>query len=280
MSYTHTLYRNSIKLIYGKDHRVIAESDIKCGELLLLEHVVSGTLNNVRWIVGNNERLFDCLYPRQDRWISICEDEKKRQSQGDDKVHCNSFGNIKKHVAVGHDVSFFNHSCNANVLVRELKLKESFIALFAIRPIKQGEEVFISYYNTYGHEARSSLNGVHWRCDCKMSLSERQQRGNIINAVSDQLFMVTETKLIAMILKYCKSDVGKGVILLNRLAKEGMYYGNEDIACRTKRISSLLAIKYPEEVDFEVALSRYERCILDEIGMEFDEMSTKSMGTW
>jgi hypothetical protein len=64
--YTRTVYQNeSVDIDTNNDYKSMkATNDIKSGDLLIIEHVFTGTINTCRLVVRENLYLWNDLHPR------------------------------------------------------------------------------------------------------------------------------------------------------------------------------------------------------------------------
>lgn len=134
---------------------VCATQNIAPGEVLLVEHVVSGAEDYVLNCVLNDGPLFDVLYPRTTPWSvkRLLNDEL--ESMVCDKVDANGFVGRDGTVAVGQAISAFNHADQPQAIVSSLSLDMAEMAVAprvlyvrACSQVEVGQEVEIQYRDT------------------------------------------------------------------------------------------------------------------------------------
>lgn len=130
----------------------IATRQIEPGEMLLVEHVVSGPSDYVLNCVLNDGPLFDVLYPRTSEWSvdRLLADELEPQVC--DKVDANGFVHGDGGVSVGQLVSAFNHDDSPQAVVSSLSLATEDMSIsprmlyvLACDAVPPGKEVRIQY---------------------------------------------------------------------------------------------------------------------------------------
>lgn len=162
--YTNVIFQNR-KITFEetniKYHRVIANDDIKQGELLFMEHLAHHQENHkIVSYVRCNKILFDTLYPRTEKKYTHEDRFLKEKEVGDlavEKVAKNVFklnhGKHNEFFAIGDKISKFNHhntnpNCSLVITIETHKgsgKQLSVASLKANKNIKKGDELFIYY---------------------------------------------------------------------------------------------------------------------------------------
>lgn len=158
---THTVFLSAkCQLKVENDYRsVIATSDIKVGDLLLVEHCCQQDkehLNVLKMSLLYQEDFFNELYPRISKW-SLDLVSKLVSDQTSEllvsKIQANSFGAPGGEIVLGRTVSWFNHDDFPNAYVYSLPVNTKellslnciFASVIAGCDTKMGEEIFIKY---------------------------------------------------------------------------------------------------------------------------------------
>jgi hypothetical protein len=151
---THVVFRSPVLSVVEVDgaKAVIATQHIAAGEVLLLEHVVSGTSDYALNCVLNDGPLFDVLHPRTTTWSveRLLADEL--ESMVCDKVDANGFVGSDGSVAVGSAISAFNHDDRPQAVVRSLSVSTDemvepprLLYVLACETVLPNEEIRIQY---------------------------------------------------------------------------------------------------------------------------------------
>jgi len=131
---------------------VLAAQHVTAGEVLLVEHCVTGEPEYVLNCVLNDGSLFDVLYPRTKSWSveQLLADELEPMVV--EKVDSNGFAASDGTVALGSAVSAFNHAAPPQAVVRSLSLATEDMAIaprvlyvLAVADVAAGEEIRIEY---------------------------------------------------------------------------------------------------------------------------------------
>lgn len=152
---TNTVYKNSKCSFYRRSSGykyVTASSDIKKGELILLEHCFYCMKDEAESMVNMlrfNRDFYNELCPRTSEWNDRCITTTEYDELLLTKMEDNCFidGN---YVIIGKDISWFNHSKNANSYVRCEHINFSTFSSIAMsviagRNIYAGSELCVSY---------------------------------------------------------------------------------------------------------------------------------------
>jgi hypothetical protein len=169
--YTNIVYQNpKVEVIVSDDYASLrTKSAIECGDLIMIEHViVANDPAIVVNIVSQNEELYRILYPRHPN-------EQRSTDNATSKVMSNMF-RIEGNYALGKTISMINHNCNPNALcthstIDAFDIPVSFLIVYALRDIPDGEEICIMYSTTVGHEDTNTYHTFH--CNCNQTLEER-----------------------------------------------------------------------------------------------------------
>ncbi|AQN68142.1 SEt and RNAse h domain protein [Saudi moumouvirus] len=210
---------------------VFATRDILFGELLLLEHSYSGSNTDAQLIVANNSILFDLYHPRVKKFCECKENERLQQSV--EKVSHNCFGlNGNKILTFG--ITKFNHSCDPNCSVfiqeryRHSNTEIVFMELFAVRNIKKGTELKISYGPETGHNR-------DFECNCGKNIEERKKIFDTISSISRTLSERNRESIREKIYAHIESIPGKKILLNHYLSTKGLYLNNNTIVSYTSQ---------------------------------------------
>jgi hypothetical protein len=162
-----------------------AARDIATGTILLLEHVLSYPSENAhRYLINALERddeLRDSLYPRT---------SKAKQGQHIvDKIGKNVFS-FNGETVLGNVFSKINHSCRANCHMGngDYVNGDRVYALIAIRSVKAGEELTISYAKTNKVDYHDRIKTAHgFECDCTPEyIMQHDVRHRIIDVFEEE----------------------------------------------------------------------------------------------
>lgn len=94
--------------------------------------------------------------------------------------------------AIGPRTSKFNHSCVANCAIQCIDLNEGFYAIWAIRPIKKGQELTLDYANSPSSDFHDKLLlklGIV--CDC-VKKSEKEKRIEVKQSIIKQFLCINK----------------------------------------------------------------------------------------
>ena len=131
---------------------VVALQHVTPGEVLLVEHVVSGVPDHVLNCVLNDAKLFDVLQPRDTPWSVTRLLSDELDALADEKMNTNGFVAEDGTVAVGAAVSAFNHAAPPRAIVRSFSLTVEgmeaparILCVLACADISPGDEIRIEY---------------------------------------------------------------------------------------------------------------------------------------
>ncbi|ADO18061.1 putative SET domain-containing protein [Acanthamoeba castellanii mimivirus] len=209
---------------------VFTKSEIKSGQLILLEHVLVNDSTNSYLIIENNEYLFDMSHPRTDKF-SECSEENRRL-QAIKKLSSNCFG-IDGNKLLTCAIQKINHSCTPNCAVN-ISEKYNFggthivfMELFSINNIPANTEITISYGPVTGHKR-------DFECLCGKSLEEREKIFSIVCGLSRKISQLNNDLIKKYIYVYTTSDLGKKIMLNHFLATKGIYINKDKIVAITE----------------------------------------------
>ena len=151
---THVVYQSPMSEVVETDGQkaVIALQRVKPGEVLLVEHVVSGVPEHALNCVLNDAVLFDALHPRSTPWSVTRLLSDELDALADAKMDANGFVGGDGTVAVGAAVSAFNHAAPPRAIVRSFSLAVEgmeaparMLCVLAVADISPGDEIRIEY---------------------------------------------------------------------------------------------------------------------------------------
>ena len=217
-----------------------AVDDIKFGDLLLIEHVFSNTPAACKLVIQYNEYLFDQYHPRTTKFKDALGLEKSIvDKMAKDKLTHNCFGLEYGTYTITSTITTMNHSCDPNcaVQIRE-KYKSGdtvtvFMELFAIRAIKRGTELTISYGPKTSHER-------DFECSCGKTLENRTKQFNVVSNISIYLSKTNNDIIKEYIYKYLETDTAKKILLNHYLCNNGVFLNNGIVSAYTKTGEDLI----------------------------------------
>jgi len=220
--YTPIVYKNDIECVCNNgSYSVVAKKPIAMGSIVLIEHVLSGTVKHLTAIVENCPHLYDELYPRG---------SGERKFLAKRKVLVNSFGDGDDR-DLGLFASKLNHSCDPNVVVECIPLQSmtddhttTLLVVLAVKDICCNEEIVMCYKPLVGHE-ECQLYG--FKCNCGKTVSERL---NAYTAMPDKAREIIDTNQSSLkdtlkTLKdaYTNTQVFTRTLVFHESAKYGLY---------------------------------------------------------
>lgn len=198
-SYTQVVFRNDLVEVdhdvKTDQYSVRAIEDLKAGTLVLLEHVVAGSMLQVVSAVSVCPTLRSMLYPRK---ASRHASSQERQQEAEEAVAMNAF-DFDGVSVIGAAFSMFNHSCKPNChmdladkIGTKLTSKDTadvrIYGMWTHRAITAGDELTIDYVNGGGEGSPKDVREVHaahmahygFRCDCdEATLSLAPKRAQV-----------------------------------------------------------------------------------------------------
>lgn len=161
---------------------IVAVGDILKGEIISVDKLIKGTVEEL--ISRVDPELMQKLYPRNGSFS--------------EKIECNCFKESQESLALGCDMSFYNHSCSHNASRVVLAIKDDlYMVVVSNQDISIGSEVFISYSVTHGHEDVSPIH--KFTCGCEMTYEERLLHRN--TSFDDAWDVVTSSHFVQNILQ-------------------------------------------------------------------------------
>ncbi len=219
----------SIKIIGENNYKsMVAIEDIKCGEVLIVEHVYGGTTANCCLILEYNKYLFNSYHPR----ITRHSETTNKLEHTIKKLELNCYG-LDKDRIITDMLKYMNHSCipNSSVHIREkYNTNDTFIVfmeLISIKLIKKGSEITSSYGPETSHKR-------DFECKCGKELPEREKIFNIIHSLGRTFSKSNEKFTKKIIYDYLETPESKKILLNHYLATKGIYLNNDTIAAYTK----------------------------------------------
>jgi hypothetical protein len=252
----------------NQNWKVTANQTIKSGEILLVEHIVSGEKSICHKIIKNNDSIYRSLYPRAETGESNKSDNALK------KLYLNSFANGQNagNMDFGLSVAHFNHSCDNNAIVMNTSINfklfdVKFITVISINQIGSGGEVMISYGTHVGHgpppdkDIDESYNTII--CRCPKSESVRMMRTHVVANLAKKLYDDAKKDVMQYIENYVM-DVDFVSVLFNQyLACQGMFVDtDESVSYNDKFLDSLGVTK--DNIDNDV-ISAYMKKTFDMI---------------
>lgn len=225
--YIINVYKNpKIEICDENNYKSIrAIDDIKIGELLLIEHVFAGSMANCHILVEHNEYLFNMYHPRS---INFTDIENKFTSV-QEKISHNCFGLENNDKLITDTITKINHHCDPNCVVyiqEKYEIKNThtiFMELFAIRNIKKGTELTISYGPVTGHER-------DFVCNCGKELPERKKIFSIISSLAKELSIRNNNIIRELICNYLETNASKKILMNHFLATKGIFMNKNSIS--------------------------------------------------
>ena len=230
--YMHILYSHpSVTVCEENGYKYVkTTSDIKFGELLIVEHVYCDNNINSHLVVGHNDFLFNAYYPRS----KPINDEDKMKLTGK-KIQYNAFGNAEINILT-YLISNINHSCDptcGTTMRKEYKHDDIyviFMEIYSIKPIKEGTELTINYRADMGHEHKNDFI-----CTCGKDLLFRQKKINIIKKLIQTLSQNNYEMVSKKICEYLETSISSKIILNHQLANKGIFMNKNTIGACTKK---------------------------------------------
>jgi len=106
-------------------------------ELILVEHVILGTMDELGECIKFNKTLYTNLYPRTNNELT--------NELASEKLFMNQFISLDNSY-IGYHVSMFNHSTTMNAMV---KFYKNYAYIYALTDIYRNDEIFIYYGEKY-----------------------------------------------------------------------------------------------------------------------------------
>jgi len=230
--YTAIVYQ-SLAVNYCDENNfksIIANDHIKFGSIIMIEHILMDDFSNCMFIVENNEVLFDTYHPRTNKFINLTREERRELAIK--KINSNAFGHQDKKLLTRY-ITCLNHSCNPNcfAFIRDKYEFEAtniiFMELYAIKDIKIGEELTISYGPKTGHER-------DFECSCGKELEEREKIFDITNKIGSYLSAKSESQIKELIYNYLQTKLSRKILLNHYLVSKGLAMDQDALVSFTK----------------------------------------------
>jgi hypothetical protein len=221
---------SSIEILNENNFRSMkASENIKTGELLIIEHVYGGSTGNCHLILEQNKYLFNGYHPR----ISSHSKTTDRAKHAVKKLFLNCYGYDDNNKIITDNLRLMNHSCDPNCTVyiqEKYKTNDThtlFMELYAVRPIKKGEEITSSYGPETSHNR-------DFECKCGKELPERNKIFNIIVALGGIFSDQNNNRIRKIICEYLDTPESKKILLNHYLVTKGIYMNGGTIVAYTK----------------------------------------------
>jgi len=246
-NYTNVIYESqNVNYFTNKDdyRGVRATNDIEKGTIILVEHCLVGTPEELFDILAHDEKLYNSLSPITDKWDEqIVITKKKDYSEIKKKVETNAFGNDdwKKGISyLGCKVSSFNHTDypnSINIWKEEYvgTISQSYVYIKTIRDISKGNEITVSHKNSF-----FSVMG-HYHMD------------DTANRIIEQ---------------YCGKKEAASLLRHQELARNGLYCMN-NVVVTTPRWLKKMERFLPNETDINVLVQNHIKMINDHIKITY-----------
>ena len=207
-------------------------TDIKCGELLLIEHVLANNNQICGLIIKYNEYLFNQFHPRT---TNHQEAKKLSLEEIDNMVYEKASHNcfsLDKNLLLTNTITKMNHSCNplCGVFIQENYTKENtltiFMEVYALKNISANTELTINYGPKTAHNR-------DFTCDCGKTMEERVKHFEITTKLA-LCFSKTHNEIIReKICEYLNTLVAKRILLNHYLANNGVFVDKGNVSSFT-----------------------------------------------
>ena len=203
---------------------IIALQDIKCGELLLLEHVFSAPATICHLVIENNAKLFDSYHPRTTKFIDTID----KSELAKEKLTHNCFGMAGNKI-INIYLQQINHSCTASCAVyihEHCTLADTnivFMELYTVKYIAKGTELTINYGPETSHKR-------DFKCNCGKKLVEREKIFLISANLAKSLSGKNNTVVKEKIFEYLELPLSKKILLNQYLSVNGIYMNDNTIS--------------------------------------------------
>lgn len=210
----------------GNFKSIVANSSIRKGELLILEHVLINTRENCHRIINFNEHLYNTYHPRNKSYSESTPEERIPQTI--EKVSHNCF-NKNGNLLMADFIVKFNHSCtpNACVYIREDYQHEGvntvFMEVYALIMMNPGNQITISYGPDTGHKR-------DFVCGCGLRPKRRHrifdQNAKIVSIMS----ALNESNVKRLISEYLETPLANRIIFNHCLMNMGIFFNQGHIS--------------------------------------------------
>lgn len=244
--YTNIVYENKKIIIANElDYRSMKTSkDIGSQELLLIEHVLSGTGKMCLSVIRDNKYLFNELHPRTSQWDETNLNKQEIIHLVNEKLQKNAFGDAKDTFAIGDHISKINHSCIPNAMIVSFmrtydNLPVIYLCLYSVKNIKSNEEVHISYGNKRGH-----FESDDFICYCNKTYNDRIKINHTIKNMGSYILDKNLDHIKDIIEVYEKSDSSREIMKYQYLALNGLRFSSHDLCIISSKFSDIINEKY------------------------------------
>jgi hypothetical protein len=227
--YAQIIYGSpKIEIQYTEDNYSTKSLDnISTGELLLVEHIVEGSLEMLSYVVGYNKIFFDSLYPRN------IDDNIYNEQISVKKTNANCYQRDNNKYSLGIAISKINHNCNPNCIIIFEQIDWTYeiplvmAKVFAVKAIEKDKEITISYSPFIGHN--ENKKGIEFfKCECKLALNERKRIFDLTHMIADPF--IKEDKILSnkFIMNYVNKEETKRRIFKHFLSLNyGILFKND-----------------------------------------------------
>lgn len=201
---TNVVYQsNDIRIHYEHDvYSVLAEKDLPVGTMLLIEHVLSGTLEYLDKKVDKDVKLMTELYPRDYDIAKL-------------KVRMNCF-NFDGEFVLGPTFAKFNHSCkpNCHMDIADHVNGGKFYGMWTHKKVKKGDELTIDYVNQSDIDYHDKMKQLHgFKCDCTPEYIMQNSKRSEIHVRLGSTFRTNDAKRIHNLVDmYLDTPRGKRIV--------------------------------------------------------------------
>ena len=225
-TYTKVIYQSELIYVDTNENymSIKTNSDIKAGELLLIEHEFANTHDICTLVIQENEYLYNDLYPRLSKW-------KKEDNREDATIKLikNQFSEGGEMMIFGTTISKINHLCTSNCVIflcsriTPFNITINYAVLYSTKNISKGDELTIMYNYQSGHN-----NEDDFVCDCNKSIDDRQKIWDIIKNIGASFQKINNDELQNIFTKYEESHEAKRIMILQYLVGHGYVINNDD----------------------------------------------------
>jgi hypothetical protein len=200
-----------------------------------MEHCLCESERILEAVVQQCGVLSQNLHPREPGVGSAAEHARVQ-------VECNVFGTGDLSLyMLGYDISAFNHSCHPNAAVIFDEISFSYSArrtvvssVYAVNEIAEGEEIFIAYNATTGHDG----NQHGFSCNCGLDAKQRADVREQAQLTRKESAIIARSFSTALCTKYTSSSEFAGLYALHERA--AIQYGPNHVAAKSDAKSSFI----------------------------------------
>ena len=232
--YMGLVYMNSAIFIGEENNYKFIKTlaDIKSGELILVEHVLTNNDAISRIIIRHNEYLFNQYHPRQVNYqdaIKMSAEEIEKITTEKLSHNCFSFD---KNLLLTNTITKMNHSCNplCSVFIQESFNKEDtttiFMEVYALKNIPQNTELTINYGPKSAHDR-------DFTCNCGKSLADREKNFRVTTQLAAYFSTTCNNIIREKIFAYLNTPTAKRILMNHYLANNGVFINKGSVAVYT-----------------------------------------------